>query len=1730
MKFFQFKGSDSAQNLPADRIQRKDLASGTACLQSQSGIPYTADCCAYEPIQRLLAVSTSDGRIKIIGKEGVERNMKTAARMPEATRQLKFLYNRGIIVRVDQAGRVEIWSIDHTDAHDDSQPLHSLHLDDDDVTCVAAMKREPYLMLGCSSGTIRVAGLVNASGSTVTEARQVRALKMMAYTIHPDKLDASGEVTHIATESEGRTHRMLCLHSQSGAAIWDVSAQELIAVMGHKNSKTAHSARQSGAVAAACWIPDSSKGDFATGHAGGDVNVWALPAADELQPRLLSQLRVSAAPSRGICALEYVGGKGESLLVFGGGHEDHPDGLMLLPLPEALLELSSDDGLDEKRAPAAPGPKPAPKKLPWFGAICSYNMVPASGAITGYEEPAAILVLMEGGELVVHDLAADKAVSRAPQHFMQRFQSQPSVTAARLRIIPTGRVPLQGLQGACMTSLRDWSSTNKAAPTASDATSHSPWRWIVDGGRPSKPDTRPAYGVVYCTGHQDGCVQLWDMYTHVPMLLGAVPSTAASKALGSRAAARPVSTLEFAWEQGLLISGHEGGEVRVYQFNERAKHIDCIQFESVGSRSNNEGIGIDEPPGFQLRLLTLIHTADICNSAYAPTFKMVAISDKAGSVSLIDLSKPAVMWFQAPMQHPVVSLALAQCPLPSHKERSEFMSAYHDLATGSHIKTVVAVAQDSCLAVLDAANGFALSREPVLRPKNPSTALYVELLDSDGAPLWFCRDVASLVRVVRSRSLSIDRGSDHHKNRHSTGTANARNAPAHASGTQSVSTSVGGPMSSSGYTTRTQATSSSAIRDRAAANIAATRVSSHTAASSRSPDTRWPSRTTPGPVAEGMVQQQYEQPIRSNTGITAHNAAPQPHNALYRTQEDAGCSGGNVSLNGAHIADVSSNTCVMQQAGYESAVTARCTSTCTTVPAGPVAEGLLRDASTTKPRHLSPAMQREGSSGGISNTSAASAAKTRAAAGGLGLRGGVTDRSAGSSALSSERVTSNSVGGDDDDGHDDGNGSAADSDVDGRVGASGGKDDGDDDELDVDALLAQAAAQVEAQDKARKSVVPRLHGKSTKQQKPTHSRSNSASPEPRSHHHAVAGDGSSSATATTSGTTTYSTDRLPLPATKSATAAYRSTDSPERSGSGALADEGMPDRTSPSKSRLQSQSQQQQQQQQHQRSAFAAASAASESEMPGAPISLQETEAAYALVATNEYLRLYSIQHAVSADRTTMKRVPLSGALQFASAFAANGAPALACILDVGGEPHLQVFSLPSLELMTDTTLSAAVGWQWLWDARAESRLEHVCACTRHGHLALLGKGSELVMLSLSVGTDMPQAAEYIYDWDLAAAAHAAGLAFEQARVLSGSSNMNTSNRLQRHSGSNTDLGGKVTKGLNNQDQGGGDAASVTALAASSSDGGTTAGAGSSGGRPKDFLGFMSKIGQDLNKAGEGVAKGFQKAIDETQKGLQKVAQVFEEDIPNLLVPKAGKGEGATRPPDLALIFSGTMAGGNSSRSLTSTAVAGGAAAGHRKAGTAGALPPPSTAAATATFSSLNNAPLRSPSKGTLGLGGMLHSNARGAMGVGHSNAGMQEPIDEARAELLGMATAGGSAGSSAGSRPAATATRTASGAVGSSKSVSGRSSSVASTLTSAPSARVRTADEIRQAYGRSAQKGANDARNVMEENRQKLAERGEKLSQLQDKTADLEESAAGFAEMAKMLAERERSKAKWFG
>lgn len=73
------------------------------------------------------------------------------------------------------------------------------------------------------------------------------------------------------------------------------------------------------------------------------------------------------------------------------------------------------------------------------------------------------------------------------------------------------------------------------------------------------------------------------------------------------------------------------------------------------------------------------------------------------------------------------------------------------------------------------------------------------------------------------------------------------------------------------------------------------------------------------------------------------------------------------------------------------------------------------------------------------------------------------------------------------------------------------------------------------------------------------------------------------------------------------------------------------------------------------------------------PIVLSEPMAGYVLIATRYYLRLYPIARVIAGERTTSKRVTLQGALQFASTFAASGAPALVCLVEQDGEVHMQV-------------------------------------------------------------------------------------------------------------------------------------------------------------------------------------------------------------------------------------------------------------------------------------------------------------------------------------------------------------------------------------------------------------------------------------------------------------------------
>jgi hypothetical protein len=236
--------------------------------------------------------------------------------------------------------------------------------------------------------------------------------------------------------------------------------------------------RNAGDVTCGCWLGPSSN-EFATGHHSGDIFIWGCPSsggggssssAGPAEAVLVAPMKVvQGMGTLPVQSLQFVSGRRECLLVFGGGDEDHPPGLVLLPLahapaprvsrgaarglvlalpvccssrcsfsgsiaalaaaalavaagssvrsassgrawragsrprwaPGAHLPTHLQEGSDpDSEAPEAPCGD-SKLKLPWFGAIKGFCLVPDRGCLTGYEDPAAVVVLTEGGELIV---------------------------------------------------------------------------------------------------------------------------------------------------------------------------------------------------------------------------------------------------------------------------------------------------------------------------------------------------------------------------------------------------------------------------------------------------------------------------------------------------------------------------------------------------------------------------------------------------------------------------------------------------------------------------------------------------------------------------------------------------------------------------------------------------------------------------------------------------------------------------------------------------------------------------------------------------------------------------------------------------------------------------------------------------------------------------------------------------------------------------------------------------------------------------------------------------------------------------------------------------------------------------------------------------------------------------------------------------------------------------------
>ncbi|KAL4458921.1 hypothetical protein ABPG75_013786 [Micractinium tetrahymenae] len=749
------------------------LVSGVStAFAGATGFPEAADSVAYEPTQGLLAVGTSDGRIVLIGRPGVEATLRSASRSP--TQHLCFLPNRGALLRVTQDGDIQLFSAVQR------RLLTSIWLQGDVINSVALLPSasDPYILLGCESGTVRVVALLDEAGQPAAGGRPAADLSLQPYQVLGQEVDSQGGVVALAV-AHLRPDRplLLLVHRDSGPLVWDIRAEHILCA-------AFEDGREASKPTCACWVGDRA-GCFAVGYDDGSIMVWEVPAAalqgdalkvvEPAEARLLLPLRVAgrgvqASAVRSLSFLRSgsapsnhgggsaVGGSGwggsraagagagagwaadDCLLVFGGQGREEPDMLTMLPL--AAQQAGEGGG----------------RQVPWFGAIQGFCQMPADCPLAADDRSRGLMILTEGGQLVIHDL-----LHWQPTPLTLPVQELPPMTLARL--VPT--VSLAVLKestagGSAAVSPRP-SSTGLPSPSprggeplsAGSVALHVQQQqqgalpqhaltldrvracsrrgggagegggeglappplehWPFTGGQPaaSLAGSRRHPSALYFSGHRDGRVRVWDATTQVPELLLTIPAAAGQERL------RAVTAMEVDPFSGIVMVGHAGGDVRLYQFSDTPQAVHRMNIDEALIPYENVGL---QPAGFQYILRYSTHSSDISSVALATKLKLAAVADESGSLSLLDLLQPAQLFSSRVMQQGVVHAAFGRHVVPGPKDEP-----------GVERVVLFLAGADSSVSMVGLDRG-----EPIghgMRPKNASRPLALSLLDASGIPL-----------------------------------------------------------------------------------------------------------------------------------------------------------------------------------------------------------------------------------------------------------------------------------------------------------------------------------------------------------------------------------------------------------------------------------------------------------------------------------------------------------------------------------------------------------------------------------------------------------------------------------------------------------------------------------------------------------------------------------------------------------------------------------------------------------------------------------------------------------------------------------------------------------------------------------------------------------------------------------------------------------------------------------
>eukprot|EP00063_Salmo_salar_P077769 XP_014052604.1 PREDICTED: syntaxin-binding protein 5-like isoform X1 [Salmo salar] len=511
------------------------------CKTVRHGFPYQPSSMAFDPVQKILAVGTQSGAVRLFGRAGVECYCQHES--GAAVIQLQFLVNEGALVSALADDSVHLWNLRQ------KQPaiLHTLKFNRERITFCHLPFQSKWLYIGTEKGNIHI---VNVESFTLSGYVIMwnKAIELSSKS-HP------GPVVHISDNpmDEGK----ILIGFECGTVVlWDL-----------KCKKADYRYNYDEAIHSVAWHHEGKQ--FTCSHSDGTLTTWnvRIPAKPTItitphgkQPKDGKK----PEPCKPILKVEYKTTRaGDAFMVMSGG-------------------LSYDTGCRRACLTVMHGKSTALLEMDY--PIVDFLTLCETPYPNDFQDPYAVVVLLEK-DLVVIDLRQigypifenpySLSIHKSPVTCVEYFADCPP------ELIPA------------LYSVGSWQKRP----------GYSKKEWPISGGNWGQGTL--SYPEIIVTGHADGSIKFWDASAIMLQVLYKLKTAKVfEKALKGGKEEKPsteivdedpyaIQTLSWCPESRMLCVAGVSAHVIIYRFSKQEITTEVVQLLEV--RMQCELDDVDSP-------------------------------------------------------------------------------------------------------------------------------------------------------------------------------------------------------------------------------------------------------------------------------------------------------------------------------------------------------------------------------------------------------------------------------------------------------------------------------------------------------------------------------------------------------------------------------------------------------------------------------------------------------------------------------------------------------------------------------------------------------------------------------------------------------------------------------------------------------------------------------------------------------------------------------------------------------------------------------------------------------------------------------------------------------------------------------------------------------------------------------------------------------------------------------